>query len=119
MALDKTVGTGSKYYIANHPGAGMTESEINVLKTLAEGGGNSAVAADDGNLAGTLTGTTDGTLADVADIAISTSSGNTYADAAVNTAVNTAIASVNLQLKELQTKLNALMDDLRSAGLIA
>lgn len=60
-------------------------------------------------LAGTLTGSVDGTIADVAAIAIATSGGNTYSDAAVNTAVNTAITSVNLQLKELQTVLNQLV----------
>lgn len=69
------------------------------------------------DLAGTLTGTVDGTLADVADIALSTS--NTYTDAAVNSAVNAAILSVNLQLKELQTKLNAVLARLRSTGVIA
>lgn len=58
-------------------------------------------------LGGTLTGTVTGSMADVADIALSTS--NTYTDAAVNAAVNAAIAEVNLQLKELQTQLNALI----------
>jgi len=61
-------------------------------------------------LAGTLTGTVTGTMADVANIALSTA--NTYTDAAVNTAVNAAILQVNLELKELQTKLNALIDAL-------
>ena len=69
------------------------------------------------DLGGTLTGSVDGDLADVADIALSTN--DTYADADVNTAVNTAIASVNLQLKELQTQVNAILTRLRSAGVIA
>lgn len=69
------------------------------------------------NLGGTLTGSTDGTLADVADIALSTT--DTYTDAAVNAAVNAAVADVNLQLKELQTKLNAAITALRTAGIIA
>lgn len=56
-------------------------------------------------LAGTLTGSADGTIADVA--AVSTAGGNTYADSAINT----AITSVNLQLKELQTILNAVVAD--------
>jgi len=60
-------------------------------------------------LAGTLTGTVDGTLADVAAIALSTAGGNTYSDSAVNTAVNAAITSLNLQLKEIQTVLNAVI----------
>jgi len=55
---------------------------------------------------GTLTGTTDGDLADVA--ALSTS--DTYSDAAVNV----AITAVNLQLKELQTAHNALLAALQA-----
>lgn len=62
-------------------------------------GGSSPVTA----LAGSMTGTVDGTIADVA--AVSTAGGNTYADSAINT----AITSINLQLKELQTKLNAVI----------
>ncbi len=58
---------------------------------------------------GTLTGTTDGALADIADIALSTA--NTYTDAAVNTAVNAAILAANLQLKELQVALNEVIAD--------
>lgn len=61
-------------------------------------------------LAGTLTGSVDGTLADVA--AVATAGGNTYADSAINT----AITSVNLQLKELQTKVNAIITGLQTAG---
>jgi len=68
------------------------------------------------SLAGTLTGTTDGTLADVADIALSTT--DTYTDAAVNTAVNAAILATNLQLKEIQTTLNALLASLRTSNII-
>lgn len=69
------------------------------------------------DLGGTLTGTVDGDLADIADIALSTS--NTYTDAAVNAAVNTAVASANLQIKELQTKVNALLAELRTGKIIA
>lgn len=68
------------------------------------------VAAPTGTtLAGTLTGTVDSTMEDVAAIALSTS--DTYTDAAVNAAVNTAITATNLQLKELQTTVNALIAD--------
>lgn len=74
-----------------------------------------AAAANVAALAGTMTGATDGTIADVANIALSTS--DTYTDAAVNAAVNTAIASMNLQLKELQVKLNAEIAALKAAGL--
>jgi hypothetical protein len=69
------------------------------------------------DLAGTLTGTTTGTMADITDIALSTS--DTYADAAVNAAVNAAVLELNLQLKELQTKVNEALAALRAAGVIA
>lgn len=68
------------------------------------------------NLGGTLTGTTTGTMANIAAIALSTS--NTYTDAAVNTAVNAAVTALNLQLKELQTKVNSLLTSLRNANAI-
>lgn len=71
-------------------------------------GAQGAIVAD---LGGSLTGSTDGDLADIA--ALSTS--DTYTDAAVNA----AITSANLQLKELQTKINALLAQLRVAGVIA
>ena len=62
------------------------------------------VATISANLAGTLTGTTDGTIVDVAAIVLST--GDVYSDLAVKNAVNTAVTSINLQHKELQAKLN-------------
>ncbi len=80
----------------------------------------SVVTPDSANVAalgGTLTGTTDGDLADVADIALSTS--DTYTDSAVNTAVNTAIASTNLQVKEIQTVVNAIITSLIASGIMA
>ena len=58
-------------------------------------------------LGGTLTGSTDGTLADVA--AVSTAGGNTYADSAINT----AITAINLQIKELQVAHNAMLAALK------
>lgn len=61
------------------------------------------------SLAGTLTGTTDGTLANVA--AVSTGGGNTYTDATLNG----VITDINLQLKELQAKLNAVITALNGA----
>lgn len=61
---------------------------------------NSAVDALE-PLGGTLTGSTDGDLADVTDL----STGDSYSDAAVNA----KIAEINLQLKELQTAYNALL----------
>lgn len=78
-----------------------------------------AALADVTALAGTLTGTIDGTIDNVA--AVATAGGNTYADSAINT----AITSVNLQHKELQAvlnntvaKLNALITALQANGTI-
>ena len=62
-------------------------------------------------LGGTLTGSVDGTMADIA--ALDTS--DSYSDAAVNA----AITSANLQLKELQTKVNSLITKLIAAGVLA
>lgn len=62
-------------------------------------------------LGGTLTGSVDGTMADIA--ALDTS--DSYSDAAVNA----AITSANLQLKELQTKVNAIITKLIAAGVLS
>lgn len=64
-------------------------------------------------LTGTLTGTTDGALVDIA--AVSTAGGNTYADSAINT----AITAINLQLKELHVKQTAVLTALKNARLMA
>jgi hypothetical protein len=56
-------------------------------------------------LTGTLTGTTDGAMVDIA--AMSTAGGNTYSDAAVNV----AITAINLQNKEMQVMINKLVVD--------
>ena len=95
-------------------GLGMPPAQA---KYLADGivfgdGAQATVAA----LAGTMTGTVDGTIADVAAVAIASAGGNTYADSTVNTAVNVAVTSLNLQLKELQAKLNAVIAGLQTAG---
>ncbi len=66
------------------------------------------------NLTGTITGTANGTMEDVA--AVTAAGGE--ATAAELTAVNTAITAINLQNKELFTKLNELIDDLQGLGLI-
>jgi hypothetical protein len=74
------------------------------------------------DLAGTLTGTVDGTMVDVAATAASTAGGATPTAAQVDTGIATAVASivtgVNLQNKEVLTKLNALLAALRVAGII-
>lgn len=61
-------------------------------------------------LAGSMTGSTDGTIANVA--AVTTSGGNTYSD----TMLNAVITDLNLQLKELQVKLNALITANQNLG---
>lgn len=64
-------------------------------------------------LGGTITGATaNDTMTAVADIALSTS--NTYTDAAVNDAVNTAIASIENNLADLQAKVNAIIAALKA-----
>lgn len=54
------------------------------------------------------TGSADGTVAEVADIALSTT--DTYTDAAVNNAVNTALGTVNDNMAEMATRINQLID---------
>ncbi len=64
-------------------------------------------------LGGTITGATaNDTMTAVADIALSTT--NTYTDAAVNAAVNTAIASIENNFADLQTKVNAIIAALKA-----
>lgn len=59
-------------------------------------------------LGGTITGATaNNTMTAVADIALSTS--NTYTDAAVNAAVNAAIAEIENNFADLQAKVNELV----------
>lgn len=60
-------------------------------------------------LTGTMTGTTDGAMADVTAATAAT----TDTTAASLTSTNAAITATNLQLKELQVKLNALIDALK------
>ena len=75
------------------------------------------------NLTGTLTGTANGSMADIAATAGACAGGATPTAAEVDTAIATAVVSivtgVNEQNKELQTKLNAALDALRAAGVIA
>jgi len=64
-------------------------------------------------LGGTITGATaNDTMTAVADIALSTS--NTYTDAAVNAAVNTAIASIENNFADLQAKVNEILAALQA-----
>lgn len=92
----------------------LTDKTIaNAIADAIDNGGNPQ-AANVAALGGTLTGTVDGDLADVQDIALST--GDSYTDAAVNAAVNAAIAEMNEQIKEIQTTLNAEIAALKASG---
>lgn len=92
-------------------------TELLVGLAFADPAGEFRQVGNVANLDGSLTGTTDGTIEDVSDIALSTT--DTYSDAAVNSAVNAAVAEINEQLKEVQAKLNAALQALRSSGLMA
>lgn len=69
-------------------------------------------------LSGTLTGTANGSLADVAAAAAATAGGATPSAAQVDTGIATAVATIvsgtNEQLKEIQTKLNAIIAALQA-----
>lgn len=97
-------------------GAGVTTGYL----LMAPGAGQKAtvVAA----VAGTLTGTVDGTIADIAATAGSCAGGSSPSATNVDSAIATAVASIvtgtNLQLKELQTTLNAALAALKAAGLM-
>lgn len=71
-------------------------------------------------LAGTLTGSADGTIADIAATAAATAGGATPTATQVDTGIATAVASIvtgtNLQLKELQAKLNEVIQALANMG---
>jgi len=67
------------------------------------------------NLGGTLTGTTDGTIVDVAAPTDTPAS----ADALRDDIATVMVPAINTQLKELQAKLNAVLAMLRTAGLLA
>src|SRR4051812_11951136 len=97
-ALEALVGVGP----ATDPG-NLTENSGAIGGT--NDGNLPSLTATAATVTGSLTGTTDGAIADVA--AVSTSGGNTYADSAINT----AITSINLQHKELQVALNAVIAD--------
>lgn len=74
-------------------------------------------------LGGTITGTTDGDLADIAATAGSCAGGSTPTASNVDTAIATAVASIvtgtNTNLKEIQTTLNAVLTALKNANLMA
>lgn len=88
-------------------------AEILVDGTKILGAQASVIAA----LTDSTGGTANDTVAQVADIALSTS--DTYTDSAVNTAVNTAIATINDDLADLAGKVNEILTMLKAHGLLA
>jgi len=101
-------------------GAGVVLGEVKLIGNATDmsEGPQAAEAA----LAGTLTGTVDGTLADIAATASAVVGGATPTAAQVDTgialAVSTIVSGTNLQLKELQTKVNAVIAKLVLAGIL-
>lgn len=97
---------GDLIYVAHDPGD-MSSKQAAVVAAVA----------------GTLTGTVDGTIADIAATAGSCAGGATPTATQVDTAIATAVATIvtgtNLQLKELQTTLNAVIAALKAAGHMA
>lgn len=112
----KVTKTATDKFMGHAAAAAASDATTCVVK-LADDGSQITQAAVVAALTGTLTGTANGSLADVADIA--TAGGSTPTAAQVDTAVNGAIAEVNTQLKELQTTLNAALAALKAAGLMA
>ena len=85
-----------------------------------ESEGPQAAIAD---LSGTLTGTANGSLVDIAATAGACAGGATPTAGNVDTAIATAVASIvtgaNEQNAELQAKINAILAALRTVGVIA
>lgn len=109
--ITKTAADGVLIGVAFESAGGSDDTVIVRL-----GGGEGAIppqAAVVAALGGSMTGTTDGNMADVTDLA--TAGGNTYSDAAVNA----KIALVNTNFKELQTTVNAILTALKNADLMA
>lgn len=114
-AITQTAPTATVAQIVGYAKS-ATEYVINVASV--DAGLNQQDHVDDPAAAAALTqntltdnggGTADQTVEDVADIALSTS--DTYTDAAVNGAVNTAIASISNNFKEMTTELALIKTD--------
>lgn len=120
LAVTTAQSTYGRVRLNGPPGILSAIAEAAAVADLTEGGGaiggaqNGDLAsqtATAATIAGALTGATDGTLANVADIAIASAGGNTYADVTVNTAINAVILDANLQIKELQVMVNKVIAD--------
>jgi predicted RecA/RadA family phage recombinase len=101
-------------------GAGDTTGTLKLASASELSEGPQAAEAA---LSGTLTGTANGSMVDIAATAAATVGGATPTAAQVDTgialAVSTIVSGTNEQLKELQTKLNALLAKLVLAGILA
>jgi hypothetical protein len=87
---------------------GLSTKNAQDLVTALEGLDTAIAAVGDITaLTDSTGGTANDTVAQVADIALSTS--DTYTDAAVNSAVNTAIATINDDLADLAAKVNEII----------
>lgn len=113
--VDGTTGEDKEITIANFRANSFTEQThiadpaatasdiVDSTGGSASGTHTLAAATNTNALTDNGAGSADATVEDVADIALSTS--DTYTDAAVNGAVNTAIASVSNNFKEMTTEL--------------
>ncbi len=116
---DSTVGMliGVAYAIAANP-TSTGQVRLNASAPATAEGPQAAEA----DLSGTLTGTANGSLVDVAATAAATAGGATPTAAQVDTGIATAVASivtgVNEQNKEVLTKINAILAKLRIAGIL-
>jgi predicted RecA/RadA family phage recombinase len=114
--------TGMLIGYATEAAANPTSTGLVKLNGSAPSSSEGPQAAE-ADLSGTLTGTANGSLADIAATAAACAGGAepsaAQVDTAIALAVSTIVSGTNEQLKELQTKLNATLAKLRIAGIIA
>lgn len=90
----------------------MTLSKLNLTNQFGETSENYVISGDAAYPVAAVTAVAAESTAGAVTIALSTS--NTYTDAAVNAAVNTALASVVSELNTAITKINELLTALKS-----
>lgn len=117
--ITKTVGDVFLGYAWESAASSDTTVDVKVAGNENDAPKATVVAA----LTGTLTGTANGSMVDVAAAAAVTAGGATptaaEVDAGIATAVAPIVTGVNEQLKELQTKYNELLTVVKAAGLMA
>lgn len=118
MTADVTFVGGTDRVVIER-GAAAADHGLKVAGIRVVGPQAAVVAA----LTGTLTGTANGSMVDVAAAAGacagSAEPSAAQVDTAIATAVATIVSGVNEQLKELQTRSNAVLAILKTHGLIA